>query len=341
MKRAWFFAALLAVAGGSAYAGPAGTPSSGTRYATDAYPGFDREENIVSPSKKTPRWFGWINGPAEDTPAEQLAYADKCREEECFRAARRGYDALVREWPSSPEAPKAQERLADMYFSHYLEYDNAFEEYRYLLDFYSSQCDYDAIAKRLYEVAELMREEGKTLVFFRFANTVDVRRAYEAVVLRVPGADFAPAAMKTIASLREDDGEWDKAVSVYESLRNLHPGSPEAKESYYREAVDRMHLVREHAYNRPRIIDTIAYLRLALQSAPGAEEAADLEDWLKETTAMKENEEFLAAKFYDSKTRTKRSAIDAYEKYLRDNPTGDHADEVRARLDELKGVSAI
>ena len=338
MKKHLFAVAIaLAASALAAAPGDASSPSSSTRYATDAYPGFDREENIVASSKKTPRWFGWINGPAKDTAAEQLAYAEESFAEGSFRAARRAYDALVREWPSSPEAPKAQEKLADMYFSHYLEYDEAFDEYKYLLDFYSSQCDYDAVARRLYDTAEMMREEGKTLVFFRFANTVDVRRAYEAVVLRAPGAAFAPAAMKTIASLREDDGEWEKAVEVYENLRNLYPASGEARESYLREAADRMHLLREHAYNRPRTLDTIAYLKLALQSAPSADDSLTLEAYLKEATELIEDEAFRAAKFYDSKTRTRSSAIAAYERFLKEYPASGRTEEVRARIEELKG----
>ena len=38
-------------------------PQTGVRYATDAYPGFDSEKNIVAPTRKTPRWFAFIFGP--------------------------------------------------------------------------------------------------------------------------------------------------------------------------------------------------------------------------------------------------------------------------------------
>ena len=311
-------------------------PSSSTRYATDAYPGFDREEEIVASGKKDPRWFSWVNGPAKDTAAEQLAYAQSCATNGSWRAARRGYDALVRQWPSSPEAPKAQEALADLYLEHYLEYENAFHEYKYLLDYYSSSCDFDAIAFRLYEVAKLMREEGKRVMFFRFANTVDVRRAFEAVVLRAPGASYAPAAMMTVAELREDDDEYEKAVLVYENLRNLHAGTPEAKKALYREGAARMKILRAHAYNRSRCLDTVAFLRLALQSGLDAVEKANFESWLAESVGLLEDEAYEAAKFYDSRTRTRRSAINAYERFLREYPASSHASEARARLTELQ-----
>ncbi|MBR4603652.1 MAG: outer membrane protein assembly factor BamD [Kiritimatiellae bacterium] len=340
-KRAILAAASAGLAGAaSAASGAAGMPSASTRYATDAYPGFDREENIIATSKKTPRWFSWMNGPAQTNAAEQLAWAKERQAEGSWRTARRGYDALVREWPSSPEAPLAQKALADMYFEHYLEYENAFEEYRYLLDFYSSQCDYDAMVRRLYDVARMMEQEGKTLVFFRFANTVDVRRAFEAVVLRAPGADFAPQALLTVAKLREDDGEYEKAVLVYENLRSLHPNTPEAKTALHREGRARMELLRKHGYNRSRCQDDIDFLKAALATNPAADAKADFTAWLQEAVALVEDEAFASAKFYDSKTRTRRSAINAYERFLSEYPASRHAPEARERLTALQSGQA-
>ncbi len=333
--RTCLFAGFALLAALSGFANPA-QPYSGTRYATDAYPGFDREEEIVASGKKSPRWFSWWNGPKKGTAAEQLAWAKTCALKESWRAARRAYDALVREWPASPEAPKAQEALADLFLEHFLDYESAFEEYKYLLDYYSSACDYDAIAYRLYEVARLMREEGKTVVFFRFANTVDVRRAFEAVVLRAPGARYAPEAMLAVASLREDDGEWEKAVQVYENLRNLYASGPEANTALHREARARMVVLREHAYNRSRCADTVAFLKLALASNPDAVSKTDFEAWLAEAVGLLEDEAYAAARFYDSRTRTRRSAVNAYERFLIEYPASRHAGAVRARLAELQ-----
>jgi hypothetical protein len=227
-----------------------------------------------------------------------------------------------------------------MYWDVYRDYESAFEEYKYLLDFYSAQCDYDVMAERLYEAAKMMRIEGKTLFFFRFANTVDVRRAFEAVVLRAPGAKYAPEAMLAIAELREDSGEWDHAVLVYENLRNIHAGTPAARQALVREARVRMNLLREHGYNRHRCQDTIDYIKLVLQT-PGVDmtERKELEACLKEATLQVEEEAFKSAKFYDSRTRTRRSAINAYEEFLKKYPASVFADEALARLNELKAES--
>ena len=330
-------AAALAVAL-SAQAVPPGTsPGPGVRYATDAYPGFDSEDEIIKPSRKTPRWFHWLTGPEKDTVAEQFAYAASLGIEEKWSDARKEYDALVREWPTAPEAAKAQKAIADILLEHELDYEASFAERRYLLDFYSSQCDYDAEAETLFKTAELMREEGKTVLYFRFDNTVDVRRAYEAVVLRAPGASFTPGAMLTIAKLREDEGKQEVAVTVYENLRNLHPRSSEAREAVYLEAKARMVVLHRCEYNRDRVRDTIAFMRLAL-STGGLDDVrkAEVQGYLAEATGLLEEEAYKAAKFYDSRTRTRRSAINAYERFLGEHPASDRAPEVRRRLFELQ-----
>ena len=330
-------AALASAVLSAAAAQPGVSPGPGIRYATDAYPGFDSEDEIVKPSRKTPSLFSWFTGPDRDTASEQFAYAAELERAESWRSARRAYDALVREWPTAPEAPKAQKALADILLLREQDYEEAFREYRYMMDFYSSKCDYDAAAETLYQTAELMREEGKTVLFFRFDNTVDVRRAYEAVVLRAPGAEFAPRAMLTIAELREDEDKPETAVTVYENLRNLYPLSPEADEALYREAKARMVVLERCGYNRERVRDTIAFLRLALSSGKlDAARREEVEGFFKESRSLIEEEAYNAAKFYDSRTRTRRSAINAYERFLDEFPASDRAPEVRRRLFELQ-----
>ena len=316
---------------------PGVSPGPGVRYATDAFPGFDSEAKLVKPSKKEPKWFAFINGPKMSNATDQLDWAKILEADGSYARARRAYDALVREWPASKEAPIAQKAMADILFEHEADYEEAFNEFRYLIDFYSFDCDYAATANTLYRLAELMREEGRTIIFFRFANTVDVRRAYEAVVLRSPGSEFVPQAMLTIASLRQDEGKFEDAVKVYENLRNLYPDKPEAQTALHNEARVRMKLLEMHGYNRTRVLDTASFLRQALRGDLTDAMRADFEQWLAETSALEEDEAYRAAKFYDSRTRTKRSAINAYERFLREYPTSAHVDEIRARLEELKG----
>lgn len=330
-------AVLLAVQALPAADHPLPGVGSNARYATDAYPGFDNEKEATNPERKEPRWFSFFTGPKRGNAREQIEYCAELMAERDYSGARRQLDALVREWPTSPEAPKAQKALADVCLENLLDYEDAFREYRYLLDFYSLQCDYSRIADKMYQVAGLMRQEGKEIMFIRFANTVDVRRAYESCVLHAPGAAWVPEAMLIIGALREDEGKYDEAAKVYENLRNTRSDSPEAAVALMREADVRMILLRERVYNRARSRGTADFLASALRSCrPG--DAERLNEYLAEVRSLIEEEAYRGAKFYDSPTRTVRSAVNAYERFLAEHPDSARADEVRARLDELKGA---
>ena len=319
---------------------PSATPGAGgvgnARYATDAYPGFDVEDENVKPERKEPRWFSWITGPNRENATDQYAYCQGRVAGGNFSKAAKQLDALVRNWPTAPEAWKAQQQLAAIQVEPLKDFEDAFKSYRYLLDFYSLQCDYKAVADKLYQLAGILKIEGKEIMFVRFENTVDVRRAYEQCVLRAPGASWVPEAMLTIAALRVDEGRPEEAVKVYENLRNLHPETDFARTAVFREAEVRMSMLRDHEYNRSRCQDTIDYMKLALRTCHPSDAAA-IQAFLDEAQSLIADEAYRAAKFYDSRTRTKRSAINAYERFLEDYPQSAHADEVRDRLNELKG----
>ena len=337
MKSVFLLLVVAVLAASSFAANQAGvSPGPGTRYATDAYPGFDNEDDIVAPSRKEPKWFAFINGPNRDNAKDQFAYCKELLAAGDFSKAVKHLDALVREWPTADEAPLAQELLAETYRDHLLDYEECHRAYMYLLDFYSLQCDYTKVSDRMYEAAGLMRQEGKTIVFFRFDNTVDVRRAYEACVLRAPGASWVAQAMLTIGELREDEEKYKEAIKVYENLINIHGETPEAKVAILRQANVRMQVLHDHGYNRERCRDTIDFLRLALTTCD-VKDVEQMRDFLAEATALLEEESYKAAKFYDSSTRTVRSAIRAYEEFLTAYPDSAHAEEIKGRLQILKG----
>ena len=98
-----------------------------------------------------------------------------------------------------------------------------------------------------------------------------------------------------------------------------------------------MVVLRRCEYNRDRVRDTIEFLVMALSSGKlGSERSTEVEGFLAEANALVEDEAYAAAKFYDSHTRTKRSAISAYKRFLDEYPASERAPEVRRRLFELQ-----
>lgn len=318
----------------------AATPGPGTHYATDAYPGFDSESNVLPQERKTPSFFWWRRAKFEN-PKEQLALARGYAENGSYGSAVNAYNALIAAFAFSPEAVTAQEELADLYLYRMKDPISALEEYKYLADFYSSNCDYDKVMTKMYEAAKKMREDGKRIVFFRFANTTDVRHAFEAVVRRAPGAVFAPEAMYAIVELRIDDEEFEEAVDVCRTIRNRYSASPESKAALYKEAELRMLLLKEHEYNRDRSLNTVSFMAMAARTTDDNDAREKFLKWRDEASAIVEKEAYEAARFYDSRTRKLRGAINAYEGFLRDYPASPYAQAVRERLEQLKSPQSV
>ncbi len=305
-------------------------------YATDAYPGFDGLDDLPKPERREKSWFLHV---ARDTPAEQFAYAKELAENNDFKKACKMCDALVREWPASPEAPQAQLMFAMLLAKSLEDYDEAFEQLNYLLDFYPRACAYAELVEYQYKLTNLMLRERKTFLGMSFTSLRILRQHYEMIVRRAPGAKYVPEAMLKIADLREQDQHYEEAVLVYAALMNRFPSSPEARVAAYLQAKARMWLVRRLAYNLARCKDTAGYLQLTLKRQPDHPQAEEMKTWLDELRSYMAEDAYARAKFYDSRQRTSHAAAAAYERFLEEYPESAHAEEASRRLDELHGAA--
>jgi len=306
-------------------------------YATDAYPGFDGLDDLPKPERREKSWFLHV---ARDTPSEQFAYAKELAVNNDFKKACKMCDALVREWPASPEAPQAQLMYAMLLAKSLEDYDEAFEQLDYLLDFYPRACAYAELVEYQYKLANLMVREKKTFLGMSFTSTRILRQHYEMIVRRAPGAKYVPEAMLKIADLREQDQQYEEAVLVYAALMSRFPSTPEARVAAYLQAKARMWLVRRLAYNLPRCKDTASYLQMTLKRLPDHPQAEEMKTWLDELKAYMAEDAYVRAKFYDTRQRTPHAAAAAYERFLEEYPDSAHAEEVSHRLDELRSAAA-
>lgn len=310
-----------------------------SHWATDQYPGFDGLDNLPVPEKKDKgwlaKWFG-IGAPDGATSLEQFRIAEGLEAEGEYKDAAEAYDALVREWPASVEAPAAQFRLASLLESRLEEYADAYEEYSYLLDFYPKDCPYAKVVEAQYRLVNLLHDTRRVFLGMSFTGNRELRQSYERIVRRAPGAAYVPDAMLKIAGLRELDTDHEEAIKVYSTLRSRYPGTAAARTALYCEAKARMWLVRRLAYNLPRCKDTESYLKLAMRNDPSHPNAEEMRSWLSELSDYLAEDAWTRAKFYDTRQRTRHAAIASYEKFLEEYPDSSHADEASARIGQLK-----
>ena len=314
-------------------------PGGYSQWATDQYPGFDGLDTLPVPEKKEMgwirKWFG-VGAPNGATALEQMSVA-KGLEEKCeYKDAVKAYDALVREWPASVEAPEAQFRMAKLLETSLGEYSDAYEEYAYLLDFYPRSCPYADVVETQYKLVNLLYDTRRVFLGMSFTGNRELRQSYERIVRRAPGAAYVPEAMLKIADLREQDTDYEESIKVYSSLRSRYPGTVAARVALYREAKARMWLVRRLAYNLPRCKDTESYLKLAIKNDPSHPDVEEMRTWLKELSDYLAEDAWTRAKFYDTRMRTRHATIAAYEKFIAEHPDSSRAEEARARIAALK-----
>lgn len=312
--------------------------SGNSPYATDSYPGFDGLDDIPRPERREKSWFLHVQ---RETAAEQYKFAEELENAGEYKDASKAFDALVREWPAAPEAPRAQLRFATLLASKLDEYEDAFDQLEYLLDFYPKDCPYLEIVEKEYQLVNLMVKTRKSFLGFSFLSNRLVRQHYESIVRRAPGAAYVPEAMLRIGDLREQDSHYEEAVKVYASLASKFPGTEEARLAAYLEARARMWLCRRLAYNIPRCKDTIGYLKMTQQRLPDLDQIDEIKGWETELTAYLAEDAFKRAQFYDARQRTRHAAIAAWRQYLRDYPKSAHEPEVRDRIAQLEDGAAL
>ncbi len=306
-------------------------------YATDQFEGFAEITGDERLEQK--EWSLWY-GVAEETPVKQLAYARQAYTTGHLRRARKGYEALIREWPTSKEAALAQFFLAQLYEER-KKYDRAFQEYQYLLTFYAGLCPYNEILDRQYKLANVLRSDNRSMFGWLLSETTANRVRYEQIVRNAPRAPLAPTCMLIAGDIRREEKENEEAIKIYDGLLNRYPRSPEAEVAAFFAATCRYTRAKTQSTNEENIRDAITFLKTVVTIMPNHPQRAQFASWSVELSSQLEETNYKNAYFYDTKQRNKTAAIAAYHRFLSEFRNSKYAKDVRQRLTELEPIEAV
>lgn len=224
-------------------------------YATDSFEGFDAlDQDSRIPQKKKSFWYSV----KRDTAALQLEYA--MQQEACGRnrPARKGYESLIREWPTTPQAAEAQMALANL-LEHQKKFDSAFDEFQYLLTYYAGHCPYDTILDRQFRIANYLLHNNRSMFGWLLNGTDTIRERFEQIVRNAPRSSIAPEVMLIIGSIRVSEDERQEAIAVYDGILNRFPSSKQAVSAAYLSSKCRYELAVKHQYNESRCREAISF----------------------------------------------------------------------------------
>lgn len=294
----------------------------------------------TAPEWKQPRW---LSGPRMDDPASQLAYARKLEQSGSLSAAADEYDALVREWHSSPEAPQAQVALARAQEARGRK-AKAFREYQYALLAFPGSVPYGELVNA--QMALLRDMEGELGTGFlgmgATMDAEDLARLYRAVAVNAPGSPLAPECYFRMGELYSGPhcGHPDKALDPYETVMARYPQSAWAPVAAFQSARARVMLCRKYPRDEKRTraallsIDSVLATWVPRMADPDTARA-ELREWRREVYAQQSHADFEQAEFYDTIRRKPEAAIAAYQRFLQLHPDATESTRARQRLAEL------
>ena len=336
--RQYGLAALLAVL--TALAGHAQNGYSGAArgYATDSFEGFEAvDKDTRIPQKEKSFWF-WMSA-HEKTPAAQLDYCVKLEALGRDKAARNAYEALVREWPTSPQAAQAQFDFARL-LEKAGKYERAFDEYQYLITHYAGNCPYSEVIDRQLRIANSLFHNNTSMFGWKLSGTDAIRERYEQIVRNAPRSAVAPEVMLIIGGIRSSENERQEAISVYDGLRNRFPSSPQATSAAFLAAQCRYELAVKHSYNEATCREAISFFKAVIARTPDHPQKGQIFAWQNELTALLIEQNYQQAVFYDTKQRKPEAAKTAYRRFLTEFADSKYAQKVRDRIMELEKGTA-
>ena len=311
-----------------------------------AAPAWAQESDIPAPTASTDNVAvarknrSFLHKAKKPSPAEQLAYAESLRLAGKTKKAAKAYRALVHAYHESPEAPQAQRMYAQLLLEKGKHYA-AFEEFQYLVKFYSGDFTYEEILMAQFKIANLIRTENEKGMAFMGASTAKSLPLYRKIIKNAPNWERAPEAQFFMGAVHEDRKEYTDAIEAYESVMMRYPKSAFVANATYQRA-NCLYAIsssspRDEKRGQEALSALVSFLR-DYPSDPNADSARESRDDL---TARLGEMFYSRATYYDTVVKKPKAAIIAYNDFLNRFPASDRHEEVQKRVTALQQIEEL
>jgi len=278
-----------------------------------------------------------INRPAESTPAAQLEYADMQYQEGNLKKAGKSYRALVKRWPRSPEAVKAQASYASVLVSQE-KFRKAFDTYQELVENYAGRFPYEEVLEKQLEIAKKVAttKKGKFLFFPGLKDPETAIDMYSKIVKNGPQWEFAPQAQMRVGRIQEEISEYDSAMASYMQTMIRYPDSPFAEEAAFGR-IRCLVALSDDNVNDTEVAEegwhAIGVYETAYPDSRFTEDISRIRYHLYGRLAFAAYE---IALFYDKTAKKPKAALEEYRKMVKRFPKSEWTSEANQRIDQLQ-----
>ena len=273
------------------------------------------------------------------TSSEQWSYALEMQNRGWLKKADRRMLYLVRRWPNSPEAPWAQRARADMLNARGKSKE-AFNEYQYLIDNYSSRMrDYDVVLDQQFHIAVDIMNRKRMRWFFGGYRAPEYSVDYfEDVIRNGPQWSRAPESQFLIGQAYQESDDLELAISAYSVLGYRYPDSSFAEEAAWQQinCLDQLH--REYP-NSLEILDrTLTATTVFLTTYPQSANKGRIILLRNQLYEVKARKVFDEAAFYAKVPKKPEASIIYYEQMIEEYPKSKLVPEAHERIAEIKAL---
>jgi outer membrane protein assembly factor BamD len=271
--------------------------------------------------------------------ADQMEVAESSFREKDYFVAQKAAKRVVKRWPLSDYAPRAQYLLARCLEERKMD-ERAFQQYQLLLDKYPKFEDYNEVVERQLMIANrfLSGQWFKLWGYVPIGPSMDrTAKLYEQIVQKAPFHDtVGPQAQMSTGAARENQKNYLKASKAYELAADRYSDRPKvASDALWKAGEANRKQAAEAEYDQGASVRAIETYNDFIALFPEDTRVSQARDNIIELRAEQARGSFIVAKFYE-KYRRYQSALIYYNEVLIKDPDSPYAPYARERMEVLK-----
>jgi len=288
---------------------------------------------------------GWVYEPVgsegkwrRTRAKDQLEVAQAAFDKGDFSLAARASRHLVKTWPLSDYAPKAQYLVGRCYEAQGQD-EKAFEHYQKILEKYPKSEYVNEVLVREYEIANrfLKGQWFKLWGFIPMFPSMDrTAELFDKIVRNGPYSEVAPHAQLRIGAAREKQSHFNEAVKAYEAAADRYHDRPAiAADALYRAGIAYQKQAKTAEYDQSMAGSAVASLNDFVTLFPEDKRVSDAQKITSSLKVEQARGNFKIAEFYEKRKRW-AGALIYYNEVASSLPDSPAAAEARHRIEAIK-----
>jgi outer membrane protein assembly factor BamD len=269
---------------------------------------------------------------------DQLDVAEEAFKNRDYKLALRAANRLVKLWPLSDYAPRAQ-YLVGRCLEAKGKDEMAFKAYQVVIEQYPRSAEYEDVLWRQYAIADrfLHGEWPKLWGYIPYPPSLDqAADMFGGIVTNGPYSNVAPHAQLRIGAAREKQKDYPAAVQAYETAADRYQNQPViVADALYREGVSYAKEARTAGYDQGTAAQAIATFTDFITLFPNDRRAPYAQRFITALKSQQVQGNFEIAKFYE-RSKEWDGAVIYYNEVLQLDPNSRYAALARQRIEALK-----